>query len=155
MAENLLTMWEALGLILSTGSEENTHAHRKEKETPKGILILAFLTNWEMQRSLCLDSNHGPAGQNYRDRTHSFGLSDSPTHCIYRVLVAPRTEECRPTRPAWGGGRVPSWRCLGNSSVYSIAAHPESSAPALTFCSFTGLTGKEKWNHPRSLESRD
>lgn len=57
VAENLPTMWEALGSILSTGSGENTHAHRKEKETPEGILILAFLTNWEMLRSLCPDSN--------------------------------------------------------------------------------------------------
>lgn len=49
VAENLPTVWEVLGSILSTGSGENTHAHRKEKETPEGILSLALLKNWEMQ----------------------------------------------------------------------------------------------------------
>lgn len=155
MAENLPTLWEALGPILSTGSEENTHAHRKEKEIPKGIPILAFLTNWEMQRSLCLDSNMA-----LLDRTtetgHTFLVCQTLQRTAFTESLWPQ-EQWRveqPVQPGAGAG-CRSWRCLGNSSVYSIAAHPESSVPALTFCSFAGLTGKEKWNHPRSLESRD
>lgn len=56
MAENLPTMWKARGSILSSGSGEK-HSHIKENKTPAGILTSAFLTKWERQQSLCLNSN--------------------------------------------------------------------------------------------------
>lgn len=82
VAENLPTMWEALGSILSTGSGENTRTHRKEKETPEGILILAFLTNWEMQRSLCLDSNMALLNRT-TETGHTLWVCHTPQHTAF------------------------------------------------------------------------
>lgn len=98
-----------------------------------------------------MDSNHGPAEQNYRDRTHSFGLSDSPKHCIYRVLVAPRTVECRPTGPARGGGGVPFLEMFGEFKCVLNSCPSRVFSPSLNLLLLCGADRKGEVEPPKAI----